>query len=138
MKSAVLGLIWALLTWVPLGVQAAPEYTVAAQGITEQNWQGQRRRQAESENRGDRATVWSGTGQIISGPGSGGTVRFAVEVQGDRYRSLQGPGLDAYTAGTRFKDRGNAWDFQFSGPNLYVTLTRANGQVINFNLERVN
>jgi len=78
--------------------------------------------------------TWSGSGQIISGPGSGGTLRLAVEVDGDHYRSLEGPMLNTRSDRPAFTYQGSSWNFQFSGRYLYVTLTRPNGQVINFTL----
>ncbi|WP_287129675.1 hypothetical protein [Candidatus Cyanaurora vandensis] len=77
--------------------------------------------------RRDQREVWSGSGQIISGPGSGGTLRLTLEVKGDRIRSLEGPAVD----------RRDDWDFRYAESYLYVTLTRRNGQVINFNLVKV-
>jgi len=81
-----------------------------------------------------RDGIWTGSGQIINGPGSGGTVNLTVQVEGNHYRSLEGPRLNVYADGPTFNDQGNQWQFQFSGRLLNVTLTRRNGQVINFTL----
>ncbi len=81
--------------------------------------------------------VWSGNGQIIRGPGSGGTLRLAIQIDGNRYHSIEGPSLDIQLTETTpipIISDGNQWNFQVAGQYLNVTLTRANGQVINFNL----
>jgi len=73
-----------------------------------------------------RREIWSGTGQIIQGPGSGGSLRLTLEIEGEQIRTLEGPPVE----------RRGEWDLRYAGNYLYVTLTRPNGQVINFNLVR--
>ncbi|WP_218081836.1 hypothetical protein [Anthocerotibacter panamensis] len=134
-----LGLVLCLLAAsVLIGPQASAQSGLRQGRLTREGGQGLYVSDRGQRDRDGAVEVWSGNGQIISGPGSGGTLNLTIEMDGDRYRSTEGPRLNVRSNGASFNDRGNNWNFQFSGNYLYVTLTNRNGQVINFTLVRVN
>jgi hypothetical protein len=93
-----------------------------------------RRSQPQSEV-ADTA-VYEGSGQITSGPGSGGVVGMRVVVEGNRYRVVEGPRMEIDNPPPSFFQGDTEWQINQGGQYLYITVRRPNGQVIQYSLIR--
>lgn len=95
-------------------------------------FQGRAQPQTEVVN----TAVYEGSGQITSGPGSGGVVGMRVVVEGNRYRVVEGPRLDIVAPPPSFFQGDEEWQINPGGQYLYITVRRPNGQVIQYSLIR--
>ncbi|MGA7953312.1 MAG: hypothetical protein WCA07_07295 [Gloeobacterales cyanobacterium] len=80
--------------------------------------------------------VYEGSGQITSGPGSGGVVGMRVVVEGTRYRVVEGPRMEIDNPPPSFFQGDTEWQINRGGQYLYITVRRPNGQVIQYALMR--
>jgi hypothetical protein len=80
--------------------------------------------------------VYEGSGQITSGPGSGGVVSMRVVVEGSRYRVVEGPRMEIDNPPPSFYQGDEEWQINQGGQYLYITVRRSNGQVIQYSLIR--
>jgi hypothetical protein len=80
--------------------------------------------------------VYEGSGQITSGPGSGGVVGMRVVVEGNRYRVVEGPRMEIDNPPPSFFQGDTEWQINRGGQYLYITVRRPNGQVIQYSLIR--
>jgi hypothetical protein len=80
--------------------------------------------------------VYEGSGQITSGPGSGGVVGMRVLVEGSRYRVVEGPRMEIDNPPPSFVQGDTEWQINPGGQYLYITVRRPNGQVIQYSLIR--
>ncbi len=80
--------------------------------------------------------VYEGSGQITSGPGSGGVVGMRVVVEGTRYRVVEGPRMEIDNPPPSFVQGDAEWQINPGGQYLYITVRRPNGQVIQYSLIR--
>jgi hypothetical protein len=81
-------------------------------------------------------SVYEGSGQITSGPGSGGVVGMRVVVEGNRYRVVEGPRMEIDNPPPSFVQGDAEWQINPGGQYLYITVRRPNGQVIQYSLIR--
>ncbi|BAC90657.1 glr2716 [Gloeobacter violaceus PCC 7421] len=71
------------------------------------------------------AEVWQGTGQVVSGPGTGAAVSLTVDYDGQKLKALSGPPLE-----------GSQVRIDQQGDVLELTIFRGN-QVVKYRLKRV-
>lgn len=74
--------------------------------------------------------VYEGSGQIVSGPGQGGSVNLRLEIEGNRVRSLSGPPLDGNIQSDGslngvVRMGANTWRIEQCGADLCVQLQQA-------------
>jgi hypothetical protein len=80
--------------------------------------------------------VYEGSGQITSGPGTGGVVGMRIVVEGSRYRVVEGPRMEIDNPPPSFSQGDEEWQINRGGQYLYITVRRPNGQVIQYALIR--
>jgi len=81
-------------------------------------------------------SIWSGSGQILSGQGQGATVELVLETWPGRIRSHEGPSLDApFIEPISTIRQGDAlWQIEMQGNHMVVTVYRGN-QIIRYQLQ---
>ncbi|MEN9206194.1 MAG: hypothetical protein Q6J68_04155 [Thermostichales cyanobacterium SZTDM-1c_bins_54] len=81
-------------------------------------------------------SLWSGSGQILSGQGQGATVELVLETSPGRIRSHAGPALDApFVEPTSTIRQGDAlWQIEMQGNLMIVTVYRGS-QIIRYQLQ---
>ena len=115
-----------------LGIMGSPLWA-KPQG-NNSNFFPDRRFQPQSES--VDTAVYEGSGQITSGPGSGGVVGMRVVVEGNRYRVVEGPRMEIDNPPPSFFQGDAEWQINQGGQYLYITVRRPNGQVIQYSLIR--